>query len=187
MTKMPSAHFHAKLVLSSEVLTVAEALVQRLLLLRSALLGDRALLGLTVAQPLRQCRLYVLRRRRRRKPPLEEPPRCRRPCWRRRYPRRQWARGHSMRVRAWPGTRVRRTSRCVLNAEHAVPTSGPHRRLRPNAGVGNRRGDGRRLCSVRLIFYRPISLAVALPHRYNPSSGTIGSRAESKVHTSDGQ
>lgn len=193
VTKMPSTHFHPKLVLGSEVFAVAEALVQRLLHLRSALLGDRALLGLPpVAQPLRQRRFYVLRRGRRREPPLEEPPGGRRPRRRRRNSRRQWARGHSVRVRAGPGTRVRRTSRCVLDAEDAVTSpGGRHRRQRPYAGVGRGPGDSGRGRGARLILDRPISLAVALPHRKTPSprpcSGTTGSRAESKVHTSDGQ
>lgn len=85
MTKMPSPYLFPKLVLGSEILAIAEALVQSLFRLGSGLLGDRALLGLGgMAEPLRQRGLDVLSWRRRRERPPEEPPRSRRP------PRGRW-------------------------------------------------------------------------------------------------
>lgn len=52
MTKMPSPDFLSKLVLGSEILAVAEALVKRLFGLGSALLGNRTLLRLAAAEAL---------------------------------------------------------------------------------------------------------------------------------------
>lgn len=182
MTKMPSPNLFPKLVLSSEILAVAEALVQSSFRLGSALLGDRALLRLgCVAEPLRQRRLDVLRRRRRRERPPEEPSRSRwTPRRRRRHAAGERARGHSVRIRAWPRARVRGPSRRILHREHVdgavTPASRRQRRLRPIVRDRSNCGYG------RVILGCWIGLAVALPHPESLLRHWIRSRRSQSLH-----
>lgn len=128
MTKMPFPHFLPQFILSSKILTIPKAFVQRLLRLRPPFLRYRPLLRFRLPEPLSQRSPYMLRRRRRRKGSPEKPPRRRSPRRRRRNPiPGQRAGAHSVRVGARPRAGVRRRpSRRVLHGREPVPGAGTY-------------------------------------------------------------
>lgn len=177
MTEMPSPDLFPKLILSSEILAIPKALIQRLFRLHSLLLRNRTLFRL-LPEPLRQRRLDMFRRRRRSEPPLKKPPRRRRPRRRRRHSPGERAGRQAVRVGTRPGARLR-DRRPRRRALHAPGAAVPLPLLRLRRGLleggrdcGDRRRDGGDGGPGLVIIPCRNSLAVALPHRRE-----IGSRA----------